>query len=380
MLKVVVAGAGIIGATCAYYAARAGHRVTVFDPGEIGAATTAVSGSSVLAQTKTSPLLLDLTRRSQALYEELKRDLGVPYQVEGSLILFRTANEEAFVRDRCVWLRAQGVRVDMLSGAEVRTQVPSVAARVRGAAYAPLDAEVAPREAAVAIAHGAAQLGAVFSTGIPVTDLDVAGGSIRGVVTPAGSTACDEVVLAAGPWTGRIAAPHGIAVPIRPQKGELLFTGPAQVPLRGRVLAATYLMSKFGTQSPDGFSAGLVVGREPDGSIKIGSTRECAQFDTTPTARAREILLREAREYVPDVAALPIRRQTAGLRPYSLLKRPIIGRVPGVGGLILACGHGGDGIALAPITGWLVAQFIEGAATGLEGELALAEPTEGSAG
>lgn len=378
---VVVIGAGIIGAACAYYAARSGHRVTVFDAGEIGAATTAASGSSVLDQTKSSPLLLDLTRRSKAMYEALQRDLGVPYQVAGSLVLFGTAEEETFMIDRCSWLRSQGVRVEALSSAEVRTRLPGLAAGVRGATCAPQDAELLPREACVAIAQGAARLGAVLRPGVAVTQLDVVAGRVRGVVTQAGSVACDEVVLAAGPWTGRLATSIGLTLPIRPQKGELLFTHPTEMRLPGRVLAASYLMSKFARKSaPDGFSAGMVVGREPDGSIKIGSTREWAEFDASPTARARQVLLEEVRLYLPGVAALPIRRQTAGLRPYSLLKRPIIGRAPGVEGLILACGHGGDGIALAPITGWLVAQLLAGVSTGLERELAPAAATEEAAG
>lgn len=234
-----------------------------------------------------------------------------------------------------------------------------------------------PREACLAIARGASQMGAVFSTKVPVTPLDAVGGRVRGVVTPQGTVAADQLVLAAGPWTPRFATRVGLEVPIRPQKGEILFAGPTQMRLRGRVLAATYLMSKFGSKSSaDEFSAGLVVGREPDGSIMIGSTREWAGFDTAPTAPARAALLREFSEYFPDAPALPIHRQTAGLRPSSLLRRPIIGRAPGVENLILACGHGGDGIALAPVTGWMVAHLIANTGTGLERDLAFAETTE----
>ena len=374
---VVVIGAGIIGSACAYYAARAGYRVTVFDSGEIGGATTAFSGSSVLEQTKSSPLLLDLTRRSKNLYKALKCDVGVPYQVAGSLILFRTPEEEAFLIERCSWLRTHGVQVDTLSASELRRRLPGVAETVRGATYAPRDAEVPPREACLAIAQGATRLGAVFQPGVAVTALDAAGDRIRGIVTQNGIVACDEVVLAAGPWTGRVAAWIGLAVPMRSQKGELLLTGPTDASLPGRILSAGYLMSKFGPKSaPDGFSVGLAVGREPDGSIKIGSTREWADLEATTTTRARQALLEELRQYLPDVAACSIRRQTAGFRPYSLLQRPIIGRPQGLDGLIVASGHGGDGIALAPITGWLVARLVEGVTTGLEQALALAAPEE----
>ncbi|HLJ58995.1 MAG TPA: FAD-dependent oxidoreductase [bacterium] len=370
--RVVVVGAGIVGAACAYYLARAGHRVTVFDTGEIGGETTAASGSAVLDQTKGSPFLLELNLRSKALFGELKRDLEIPYRVDGSYVLFRDAEEERFLLDRVAWLQAQDVHIDLLTKAEVASRIAGVADDVQGATYAPQDAEAPPRETCQAIAAGATRLGAVFHTGTSVVGFDVAADGIRAVRTPFGDTPCDEAVIAAGPWTRQLVAKLGVSVPMRPQKGELLFTDPVGPCLRGRVLSGRYLMNKVDSgTSADGFSAGLVVGQEPDGRIKIGSTREWAEFDCTPTVRARERLLDEVARYMPGVATLPINAQTVGLRPYSLLKRPIVARVRKPAGLVLACGHGGDGLAFAPVTGWLVAQIVSGIATELESHLTL---------
>jgi len=51
-------------------------------------------------------------------------------------------------------------------------------------------------------------------------------------------------------------------------------------------------------------------------------------------------------------------RSFAGLRPYTPDGLPILGPVEGVDGFVMAAGHEGDGIALSPITGELIAQFI----------------------
>jgi len=48
----------------------------------------------------------------------------------------------------------------------------------------------------------------------------------------------------------------------------------------------------------------------------------------------------------------------AGLRPYTEDGLPILGKVEGIGGFIIAAGHEGDGIALAPITGKLIAELV----------------------
>ena len=53
-------------------------------------------------------------------------------------------------------------------------------------------------------------------------------------------------------------------------------------------------------------------------------------------------------------------RTFAGLRPSTADGMPVIGEVPGFPGFFMAAGHEGDGIALAPITGKVVADIVEG--------------------
>jgi len=180
------------------------------------------------------------------------------------------------------------------------------------------------------------------------------------------------VVLAAGPWTLALAAGIGVDVPMHFEKGEMLVTSPVPYELRGRVLAPAVLAAKFATTLAEGhFSVGLAIGQDPDRSIRLGATRELSGFDLTPSPRAREALLEEFGRFFPSLMPLPVVGHTVGLRPVGSHKRPIIARCPRPAGLILACAHGGDGIALAPVTGRLVAQMLAGAATGFEESLGL---------
>lgn len=377
---VAVVGGGIIGSCCAYFLAKAGRRVAVFDAGEIGGATAAVSGSGVLCHTKNSPLVLTLTRRSMTLYEALRHEMGVPYEVVGSYVVYRTADEEQFVRDRVAWLTEQGVRIELLERGELMKRLPAFAPSVRGASYVPGDGSVQGRAGARSFADGAARLGGSVHPHLAVDEISVANGRVRGVVTRAGAVACSQVVLAAGPWAEPLAARVGVRLPVRLEKGETLVTAPVPVRLPGRVLSPRVLMAKFAHAARTPFSVGLAIGQDHDGAIRIGATREETAFDLTPSARARRALLDEFAQFFPSLASAPIREHAVGLRPAGPNKRPVVARCGDPEGLVLACAHGGDGIALAPITGLLVSQLIGGETAEFGHELGLpaespAQPT-----
>jgi sarcosine oxidase subunit beta len=137
-------------------------------------------------------------------------------------------------------------------------------------------------------------------------------------------------------------------------------------------MSAGILMAKFasGAARPP-FSVGLAIGQERDGAIRIGATREESGFDLTPTARGRRALLEEFVRFFPSLAPVPVRDHAVGLRPVGAEKRPIVARVADPAGLVLACAHGGDGIALAPVTGQLVARLVAGEPVEFGEELAL---------
>ncbi len=61
---------------------------------------------------------------------------------------------------------------------------------------------------------------------------------------------------------------------------------------------------------------------------------------------------------LPALKKLKFIRVFAGLRPYTPDGLPILGRVAGLDGFVMASGHEGDGIALAPITGEIIADLI----------------------
>jgi glycine oxidase len=155
----------------------------------------------------------------------------------------------------------------------------------------------------------------------------------------------DQVVIAAGSWSGQIAGiPEAARVPIHPVKGQILrLHDPAGPGLVSRVLR---------------IEGGYLVPRG-DGRYVLGATMEERGFDTTVTAGAVFELLREAIELAPGVSELVIDETIAGLRPATPDNAPALG--PGaVPGLHWAVGHFRSGILLAPITAELVVRGLLG--------------------
>ena len=95
------------------------------------------------------------------------------------------------------------------------------------------------------------------------------------------------------------------------------------------------------------------------GNLLLGSTREFVGFDKRTTYEGINSILRNTSRIIPKLKNMNIIRSFAGLRPYTPDGLPILGKVQGIEGFIMAAGHEGDGMALSPITGELIAELIE---------------------
>ncbi|MFL5613302.1 MAG: NAD(P)/FAD-dependent oxidoreductase [Gemmatimonadaceae bacterium] len=149
------------------------------------------------------------------------------------------------------------------------------------------------------------------------------------------------VVLAAGAWSALIAgAPRPI--PVEPVRGQM-------VQLRGCPLSHV-------VSSPDAY---LVPRGE---STLVGSTLERVGFDSTTTGTALDRLRGAAAAVVPTLGQAEMEKGWAGLRPMTPDGLPVIGRDPDLPSVVYACGHGKNGILLAPLTGECVAAIVAGSA------------------
>ncbi|TVR08237.1 MAG: FAD-binding oxidoreductase [Salinarimonadaceae bacterium] len=352
-MKVVIIGAGLTGACCALALAGEGHGVTVIDEHASGEATTASSGSAILYQTKDSPLHVGLTRKSLSLWDDLAAACDIPFSREGSHVLFAGEEQEEFVAQRAAMLRECGVAVERLARGDLEGRMPALHPDIRGAYYCPEDGEAHPRQSCIGILSAAVKAGVRVCLGERFEGIGSVGGTH--VRTSEQTIACDAVIVAAGHWTPAIVAPYGLDVPSIPERGEQLLTYPAPRLLKGRIISARYTRGKKA-----GAFVGLALGQEYDGRIKIGSTREPGQTERVTSERARAALLEELALAFPELARMPIERQTVGIRSGSPTGLPIVARGDQPVTLIAIDGMGGNGVAYAPLVADIAADMLAG--------------------
>ena len=324
-------GGGVIGCAVAERLSRDRNQVTLLERDQVGAhASGAAAG--LLAPHSELPGD-DLGSRSARLFPELveriERASGVEVEYRpGESLAVAFDPEEKLGAGR--WLDpTECVRLE-----------PALNPEVMGAALL-TESQVTPPRFVQALARTASDQGAEVRTGAPVAGFDVHSDRLQAVRLAGERVAADFVVLAAGPWTGDLAAQLGLEVGIVPRRGQLVALRPPRRVLR-RILTW----------------GGFYAVPKPDGTVVVGSTEEDAGFDALPTAAGVEMLLEVAQQLVPALGAATIERVWAALRPATADGRPLIGPADRHSNLIVASGHNRNGILLAPATAEAVAELI----------------------
>ncbi len=360
--EVVIVGAGVIGAAIAFHLTRRGIRPLLVEKEDPAAGSSGACDGLVFLQSKKPGLHLELALESRRRFDELHEILGpgIEFRATGGLCLIENDSELEAMRRWTAEQRAGGLSVELIDGTDLRSLEPLLSERVIAASFSPLDAQVNPYALTFALIAAARAAGARLLAGEPVTGIEVGSGRVQAVRTLQRRIATPLVVNAAGAHAPEIGRPAGIAVPIRPRRGQLLVTAARPPMLRHGIISARYIAAKFNPELAVGGEMGFSIEQAESGNLLIGSTREFAGFDRRTTFAGIRAVARRILPVVPALAAVPVIRTFAGLRPYTPDGLPILGPVASVEGFVMAAGHEGDGIALSAVTGELLAAHIAG--------------------
>lgn len=359
-MEVVVVGAGIVGAACAFHAAAAGLGVTVLDRGPVGAGTTSRGEGNILLSDKSPGPELDLARLSRDLWDDAGEELGpatVELEAKGGLVVASTPGALTALHAFAASQAAAGVRTEPVG--RVRDLEPHSAPGFPGGVHYPQDAQVQPVLAAAALLRAAVRRGARVRTGEAAAAVTGPGGRITGVRTADGTVLpADAVVNAAGTWGGEVGRRLGAPVEILPRRGFVLVTEPLPPMIRHKVYSADYVADVASGNA--GLETSCVVEGTRAGTILIGASRERVGFDTAMNPAVVATLAAQACRLFPFLRTTHLIRAYRGFRPYCPDHLPVIGPDPRVPGVIHACGHEGAGVGLAPATGALVTAHLLG--------------------
>ena len=318
MARVVVAGAGAIGASIAYHLAlRGADDVVLADAGEIACGATGRAMGGVRQQFTTAAEVR-LAQASVRLFQEL----GAPlFEQVGYLFLATTEAGLAELEQRRAVQAGLGVPVESVDA----SYVDGLAVEdVLGATICRQDGIADPAGVTRELVRRAAERGVEVLEHTDALSLDA-----------------DTLVVACGAHSVEVAAARGVELPVRPLVRQLADVGPVEpLPLD---LPMTIEENGFHFRR---------VGRD---GLRLAMGEREARWDGP--AEVRDDLVEDWRERLairfPRAAGAPLHRAWAGFYDMTPDAHPIIGTV--ADGVYAACGFSGHGFMQSPAVGEAVA-------------------------
>jgi sarcosine oxidase subunit beta len=315
MARIVIAGAGAVGAAIAYHLALLGARdVVLADRAEIASGATGKAMGGFRQQFSTEAEIR-LAQESAKLF----RELGPPlFEAVGYLFLATTEDGWERLRERAALQRELGVPVDLVDASRVRgLRTDDVA----GAVACWEDGVAEPADITHELARRAAALG------VDVREL-----------TDARALPHDVLVVACGAASPELCP----ALPIRPLCRQLVDVGPlGDLPVDLPLVIEDETTFHF---------------RRRGDTLRLAMTEPLPRWtseETVDEALVSDWLYRLAHRY-PRAAGAPVVRAWAGLYDMTPDAHPIIGWVDD--GIYVACGFSGHGFMQSPAVGRAVAE------------------------
>jgi sarcosine oxidase subunit beta len=362
---IVIIGGGVIGTSIAWHLAKTSARVTLIESHDLASGSSGACDGLVFMQSKKPGVHLHLALESLKRFQTLKKELpvNIEFRQTGGRVIIQTPTEyqamEKFVREQ----KEIGLDVCLMDSRKTLAAEPFLSPDIYGSTWSSLDAQVNPINLTLGFALGAKKNHARIMTRTSVLGIDTRNNQVIGVATDQGDMAADMVINAAGAGAGRICQMVGIELPIAPRRGQIVVTQAARPMISSCMISAGYIAVKYDPSLAAEQGEGMSMEQTENGNLLLGSTREFAGFSRQNTLSGIRRIISRTSVVLPALKHLQVIRTFAGLRPYTPDGLPILGPVASLAGFFMAAGHEGDGIALSPITGELMAQMVLGQKT-----------------
>jgi D-amino-acid dehydrogenase len=408
MKKVSVIGGGIIGLCSAYYLAKEGYQVVVFDKSDMkdgcsyGNAGMIVPSHIIpLAQPgmiaqgmkwmfdsqspfyvkprlsmdlikwglqfykyatplhveKAMPALCDLSLLSKELYQDFARENNsFFYEEKGLLMLYKTDKVAEEMHHEGEKAASLGLEVDFLSKEEVSTLEKGTKTDVIGGIHYKSDAHLYPQKFMQFLKEELKRLNVEIKPQTLVKDFRIVSNKISEIITDKGVFTTDEVVLSSGSWSPELTKKLNISISILPGKGySFTLNNERQKPSIPSILCE-----------------GKVAVTPMNNDIRFGGTMEITNtLGTKINLNRLQGIVNSVNDFYPDLKiGLPKEEDTwFGFRPCTPSGMPIIAKDKTLKNLTLATGHAMMGLSLAPATGKIISEIISGKTTSVNTEM-----------
>ncbi len=348
MPKVIVIGAGVMGASAAFRLAQAGAEVTVLEASRVGGGTSGISFAWTNAHNKPPRPYHDLNVAGMRAHAGLREEFGAtPWWHGGGSLEWEPEEGRAAQAANVERLRSWGYAAEWITPRELAELEPDIDPTTVGdapIAYFPEEGWLDPVPYAHAMLSAARRHGARLLCGARVSDLMLAGDCVTGVRTTDGTRhEADVVVNCAGRWANDPVRDAGLHLPLAPTVGFLVFTPPVAASL-SRVVRTPVIDAR-----PDG--AGRLM-------LHWNPTDPLLSIDTKPSPdmpEARDLVAR-ARRLLPSIGDVAPEAVRIAIRPIPGDHLSAIGPMPRLHGYYLAITH--SAVTLSPFLGAVIADEV----------------------
>lgn len=400
--NIAVIGAGMVGASCAHFLQRDGHKVTIFDPNEPGSGASfgnagMISQSSVMPSSTPglvkrvprmlmdpqSPLVLrwqyvprllpwlagflansrrhrverncmamgELFHHVMDAYDIVIRETGCGELIQptGSLKLYETEASFQASAFQLEMMDRAGCKYEVLGADEVRQLEPNLAPIFTRAVFVPDSRNILnPGRLTETVVRSVLSNGGILQReNVKTVEFDAQGNPV--LVTDAGRHAFDRVVLAAGVRSGRLAKQLGARIVLDAERGYHIMLPAPERSINRYLQFAERNMSL----SPK------------EGGLRTTSIVELASPDAPPDYTRMRRLLPNVAKVLPG--AVPEEKSIwMGCRPSLPDNVPVIARSPRHESVFFAFGHSHLGMTMGPVTGRIIADLVAGRDPGLD--------------
>ena len=374
--KIAIVGGGIVGTACAYYLAREGKQVTLFEETVIAHGASGRNPGFVWLHTRNPGFGREVSLAGRELYDTLKDELPLDFEfrASGGIIFYTTEEQGEIVREFVSTVQADGYPMEHIDGAEVRRMVQPIRQDVLGASYCPADACINTPLLVRSFAEGARQAGADIREGVAVHSIIQEGDRVVGVETAEGRFEADAVVLGAGAWARKLADTVGIQLGVGGERLQVAATVPVpeikvEPLVYGPLVTKQYrLFRDLPSWNADHFTEPYedeatievleLLSQRKNGEILMGCAMDYPdEIDLRPTVEGLARSLQSIVQDFPGLRGVAVDRVWAGVLPFTSDTAPIIDEP--IPGLFLGSGHV-YGNAAGPMTGKLITSLVLG--------------------
>lgn len=356
----VVIGAGAFGFATAYHLAKAGIRdVVLLDQFEPGTQVSA-RAAGLFKLIQASEVKTRLAQKATEVVTGFEAETGIPmpYIASGSIYAARTTFHASMVEAEIEDSRGWGVRLERFTGDEVALSAPYMSGKNIVTAYFVADDIYIeePRSMLMAYRQAGARIGMKTIGHIAAIGIELQGGAVSAVVTPAGRIETDLVVDTAGAWARKVGRMALVDIPVQPIRHQLRITAPIEgiaptEPVVRLIDSATYIRPSRG---------GLMFGGMESNPLPLepsdidGFSMDRLQLDHA----LNDQFVVALKDDIVALESTTVQDERGGVFTMTADGMLMVGPASGVQGFWMATGCNGTGFSLSSGVGYYLAEWI----------------------